>query len=214
MRRLPMFTLVRVGVILALVSASSCQLSPPTPTLQVSSHARPTSTPTWTPKPIPSPTHTRAPVWPTHTPKSSSTRIPMWPTRTRTLQTVSHVVQKGETLSSIARKYGVTVDELVAWNKNSIRNPDLIHVGEKFVIKPGIRGKASPTHMPRSIAPPINHQPSQPPPCDCGGNYYNCDNFPTQATAQACFNYCWSVVGYDVHRLDRDGDRIACEWNP
>jgi hypothetical protein len=41
-----------------------------------------------------------------------------------------------------------------------------------------------------------------------------CDDFATQAAAQACFNYCWRVVGYDVHWLDDDKDGIACEWNP
>ena len=62
--------------------------------------------------------------------------------------------------------------------------------------------------------PPAIDRPPQPAPCNCGGDYYDCPDFPTQATAQACFDYCWSVVGYDVHWLDRDGDGIACEWNP
>ena len=338
MRRLPMFTLVSVGVIWVFVSVSSCQLPPPTPTPQISTYASPTSRPTWTPKPTLRPT---------------STRTPMRPTRTPTPQTLTHVVHKGETLSGIAKKYGVTVDELVAWN--DIKNPDVIHVGQSLVVKPSTKDKGHPTNASNSIAAPTswysettyvtkvidgdtieasvggrsyrvryigidtpeqgepfcyeateynrkmvggkairlekdvsetdkygrllryvyyqdgdkwyqvngslvyagvavvstyppdvkyqdkflqwqrdarangrgiwgsppfphtapgNDQPSQPAPCDCGGNYYNCDNFPTQATAQACFGYCWSVVGYDVHRLDRDGDGIACEWNP
>ena len=25
-------------------------------------------------------------------------------------------------------------------------------------------------------------------------------------------HYCYDLVGYDVHRLDRDEDMLACEW--
>jgi len=53
-----------------------------------------------------------------------------------------------------------------------------------------------------------------PPPCDCSYNRYDCPDFPTQAAAQACFDYCWMVRGFDVHWLDGDGDGIPCEWNP
>ena len=41
-----------------------------------------------------------------------------------------HTVVAGDTLSAIAKKYGTTVDQLVAWN--NIKNPNLIQVGEKF----------------------------------------------------------------------------------
>lgn len=44
----------------------------------------------------------------------------------------SHVVKPGETLASIAAKYGVTVSNLIAANK--IQNPDIIPVGAKLVI--------------------------------------------------------------------------------
>lgn len=44
----------------------------------------------------------------------------------------SHVVKPGETLASIAAKYGVTVSDLIAANK--IQNPDIIPVGAKLVI--------------------------------------------------------------------------------
>ena len=41
-----------------------------------------------------------------------------------------YTVVAGDTLSAIAKKYGTTVDQLVAWN--NIKNPNLIQVGEKF----------------------------------------------------------------------------------
>ena len=43
-----------------------------------------------------------------------------------------HIVQRGETLQSIALKYGVTVNELVA--ANGITNPNVIYPGQRLVI--------------------------------------------------------------------------------
>ena len=43
-----------------------------------------------------------------------------------------HVVARGETLQSIARRYGVTVQALIS--ANQISNPNLIQVGQKLVI--------------------------------------------------------------------------------
>jgi nucleoid-associated protein YgaU len=43
-----------------------------------------------------------------------------------------HVVQRGETLASIASQYGVTVADIVAANR--IANPNLISVGQELVI--------------------------------------------------------------------------------
>lgn len=45
---------------------------------------------------------------------------------------VKHTVKKGENLSSIARKYGVSVDAIVKANK--IKNKNVIRTGEVFVI--------------------------------------------------------------------------------
>ena len=44
----------------------------------------------------------------------------------------THIVAKGETLSSIARKYGVTVHELQTVNK--ITNKNVIYVGQQLSI--------------------------------------------------------------------------------
>lgn len=42
----------------------------------------------------------------------------------------SHVVEPGETLTSIAEKYSLSVDDLVKWNK--IENPDVLDVGQEL----------------------------------------------------------------------------------
>jgi lipoprotein-anchoring transpeptidase ErfK/SrfK len=48
-----------------------------------------------------------------------------------------HVVQRGETLASIARRYGTSISALAA--ANGIRNPNLIYVGQRL----SISGKSS-----------------------------------------------------------------------
>jgi len=52
-----------------------------------------------------------------------------------TQEPVIHVVQAGETLFSIAEKYGTTVEAIVAANRLS--NPDLIFAGQKLIIPGG-----------------------------------------------------------------------------
>ncbi len=50
--------------------------------------------------------------------------------------------------------------------------------------------------------------------CSCSSDSYNCGDFSTRAQAQACYEYCLSTVGKDVHRLDGDNDGSACESLP
>lgn len=52
------------------------------------------------------------------------------------------------------------------------------------------------------------------PVCICSGNAYNCIDFGTHSSAQACYNYCISKGAGDVHKLDGDGDGSACESLP
>lgn len=50
--------------------------------------------------------------------------------------------------------------------------------------------------------------------CDCSGNSLNCGDFTRRSEAQACFDYCMATVGSDVHELDANNDRVACESLP
>lgn len=46
-----------------------------------------------------------------------------------------YMVKKGDTLSTIARKYGTTVAKLA--KANAIQNPDVIHTGQLLIIPSG-----------------------------------------------------------------------------
>lgn len=52
------------------------------------------------------------------------------------LHPLVHVVQQGETLFSIARRYGTTVDALA--HANSLRDPRQIYVGQRLIISGGV----------------------------------------------------------------------------
>lgn len=63
-------------------------------------------------------------------------KIPGTPPATApTGETVTHIVQRGETLKSIAPRYGVTWQDIAA--ANNLRNPNLIYVGQKLIIPVG-----------------------------------------------------------------------------
>jgi len=70
---------------------------------------------------------------PTDTPRPTDTPAPTHTVRPRPdpVQTI-HVVQPGETLSGIARQYGVSVDALMA--ANDITDPHLIKIGQEIII--------------------------------------------------------------------------------
>ncbi len=48
----------------------------------------------------------------------------------------------------------------------------------------------------------------------CTRNSYNCSDFSTQTEAQACYDYCYTQSGEDIHHLDGGGDGVVCESLP
>ena len=52
------------------------------------------------------------------------------------------------------------------------------------------------------------------PSIDCSVDIYNCENFTIQPEAQDVFNYCGFLGLGDIHRLDPNGNGIACEELP
>lgn len=106
----------------------------------------PTETPTFTPTPTPTgPTSTPTATSPVGTPTPTTT-----PTPTGTLQpgqTIIHVVRTGDTLYSIARRYGVTVQAIA--HLNGIVNTSYIRVGQELIIpRDGWVTPVSPTPQP------------------------------------------------------------------
>lgn len=47
---------------------------------------------------------------------------------------VTYVVQSGDTLSRIAGRFGITLQQLIDANKETIPNPDVLHVGDVLII--------------------------------------------------------------------------------
>ncbi|MCJ7712678.1 MAG: LysM peptidoglycan-binding domain-containing protein, partial [Chloroflexi bacterium] len=88
--------------------------------------ATPSPTPAPTPSPTPTPTPTPSPTPP---PTPSPTPKP-----TPTARPTVHVVRRGETLSVIALRYGVTVEAIQA--ANGIKDPNIIVVGQRLTIPP------------------------------------------------------------------------------
>lgn len=97
--------------------------SPPAATMPPPS-ATPAPGPTPTPAPTPTPTATLAPT-PTPAPTAS-------PSPTPAATPLVHTVARGETLTSIAELYGVTVAAIVRVNR--IEDPSLIRVGQRLII--------------------------------------------------------------------------------
>ena len=66
---------------------------------------------------------------------------PLWPVPAAAqsggpLQPLVHVVQRGDTLFSIARRYGTTVDAIV--HANGLADPRCIYIGQRLVIPGGV----------------------------------------------------------------------------
>ncbi len=64
-----------------------------------------------------------------------------------------YIVKAGDTMSKIAKKLGVTLDDLLAANKDNIKNPDKIAIGDTVIIPvSGSGGSAGPSVAPSTSA--------------------------------------------------------------
>ena len=45
-----------------------------------------------------------------------------------------HIVKKGDTLSAIAKKYNIGLNEVKKINRNNVKNPNLIYPGQEIVV--------------------------------------------------------------------------------
>ena len=84
-------------------------------------------------------------------PDSTPNKQPLMPVELPEAQNQVHVVRWGETLGSIARRYGVTITALA--QANGIVNINLIYVGQSLVIPTGTGG-TTPAPTPAPGTPP------------------------------------------------------------
>lgn len=117
----------------ATIAPPTATATPVPPTATPTDTSSPTATSTNTPTPTPTATNTPIPTWtPTNTPTSTRTSTPtLTPTPTNTPIVQFHVVEAGDTLSSIARKYGTTVEVLKEINGLT---SDKIKVGQRIFL--------------------------------------------------------------------------------
>jgi LysM repeat protein len=128
--------LIVVGLAFAILSVFSFGLYS-LMTAQPIERETPTPTQTLTPTRTATPTPT-----PTQTPTPTPTATPVPP--------LAHQVEEGETLIDIATAYGVSTDDIIAWNPNL--DPDLLQVGQIILI-PVATPTPGPTNTPNPNVP-------------------------------------------------------------
>ncbi len=92
----------------------------------------------------------------------------------------TYVIQRGDTLSTIAARHGVTVSALI--QANNLTNPNLIYAGQTLVI-PGSSGAPGEPPPPAPPPPPSSPPPQQPgqnllPNPSFEGGYYHINGLP------------------------------------
>jgi len=139
----------------------------PTSTLTPSATFTPSHTPTPTPTFTASPTLTFTP-YPSLTPSitpfgGERTNTPAVTGCTIPENWIAYVIQRGDTLFYLSRRFGLTVPELAS--ANCIEDPDNITAGQLLFVPPG----SNVTPLPPAVA----YTPARPP-----GDYpaFNCDN--------------------------------------
>jgi lipoprotein-anchoring transpeptidase ErfK/SrfK len=109
-----------------------------------------------TPEPTVPVTHPVTPTVPTTPPVDE----PIVESTTESTNPLSYTIQEGDTLSGIARAYGLTVEELI--EANNVTNPDLLYVGWTLVIPDGSPGATTSPQEPAPLTP--TEVPDQPTP--------------------------------------------------
>jgi len=71
---------------------------------------------------------------PSHGPSQVAPSLSAEPTAVPAPTPTVYVVKSGDTMSKIAKKFGVSLDDLIAANKDKIKNPDKLAVGDEVII--------------------------------------------------------------------------------
>jgi micrococcal nuclease len=99
------------------------------------------------------------------------------------------------------------------WAIASKYPPDTLHAEEFLILEQEARVQNTGCWPTIGITLTSTPQP-KPEACDCTGPDLNCRAFDTHDEAQACFEGCAIERGFDVFRLDGDGNGSACESLP
>ncbi len=139
-------------------------VAPPTETPVVGEPANPTETPVENAQPtlestaIITPTELSSPAL--TTPTEQPAQLPPTPTALPTEGPCTHTVQPGEWLMSIARKYGITLDQLLAVNPSNAANPNKILQPGDVLNIPNCGKPPTPTSVPATNPPAAQAQPT------------------------------------------------------
>ena len=117
------------------------------------------TTPSPTSTEVQLPTETASLAVSTPTPSETPTPPPT-PTPTEVPQPVIHIVQEGDTLNSIAKRYGTTVKAIA--EANEIADPNVIAVGQELIIPIEETSMVTVTPSPPSPTPLVQVSPTSP----------------------------------------------------
>jgi hypothetical protein len=89
-------------------------------------------------------------------PPTATPTITLTPTITPTptpAGPVTYIVESGDTLFSIAEQFGISIDQLLAYNPEIAANPNSIGVGSQIIIPAADSPLPSKTALPTNLAP-------------------------------------------------------------
>lgn len=108
-----------------------------------------------------------------------------------------HVVEKGDTLSSIAKKYGVTVQNLKDWNYLAT---DFIIIGEELKVSEGASETIDETYEDDFVTSLVDQAKSL-----VGSGYVWGGNSPAGFDCSGFIYYTFNRAGMDIPRLSTEG---------
>lgn len=130
-----------------------------------------------------------------------------------------------EKQEAIEKDKEIVIDESIALEDlEKMESPEEIPQVEPAIMpveipkptpKPSIVSVPAPAPTPEPVAVP-KPMPTPPPVkaiCSCPSVDMDCPEFSSPGAAQAVYDCCMDLKGFDVHRLDRDKDGLACELN-
>lgn len=114
----------------------------------------------------------------------------------------THTISRGESLASIAQRYGLTVDALA--QLNDITNPNLIYAGQRLIIIPGTASSAPlPAAVPTAVVMAAPAQVAAAP-AAAGGVQHVVQPGEFLATIAARYGVAWTAIAQANNIYDPD----------